>query len=111
VTTEDDVASAGEILSSVIRVKILPFFNEYENVQALDKAVNCGQPGIDITQNPLGAMHRVILAHLASNADSDRLVARRNYGREGRAPQICAAPVLVRMHEPSGLNAIPFNEP
>jgi hypothetical protein len=76
VTTEDDVASAGEILSSVIRVKIIPFFNEYENIQALDKAVNCGQPGIDFTQNPSGAMHRVILAHLAGNADSDRLVAK-----------------------------------
>jgi len=42
----------------------------------LDRTVNHDQPGIDITHNPSGAMHSVILAHLAGDTDFDRLVAR-----------------------------------
>src|ERR1051325_1093655 len=51
VTTAEDVASSGRFLSNVIRDRIIPFFNEHQDVQALDRAVNCQQPGIDITQN------------------------------------------------------------
>jgi hypothetical protein len=76
VTTAGDVASTGSVLSGVIRDKILPFFNEHQDVQALDRAVNCQQPGIDITQNPSGAMHAVILACLAGNKDFERMVAK-----------------------------------
>jgi hypothetical protein len=76
VTTAADVASVGGVLSSVIRDKIIPFFNEHQHVQALNRAVNCQQPGIDITQNPSGAMHSVILARLAGNKDFERVVAK-----------------------------------
>jgi hypothetical protein len=75
VKTAADVASAGGILSSVIRDRIIPFFNEHQDVQALDRAVNRQLPGIDITQNPSGAMHAVILARLAGNGDFERVVA------------------------------------
>ena len=57
VTTAGDVACFESVLSVVIQDKIIPFFNEHQDVQALDGAVNCQQPGIDITQNPPGAMH------------------------------------------------------
>lgn len=77
VTTAADVTSAGVALSSAIRDKILPFFDENEDVKALDRTVNVKFPGIDITQNPPGAMHAVILAHLAGNADFERLVVQR----------------------------------
>lgn len=76
VTTAGDVTFVGAILPSAIRENIMPFFNEYNNVQALDRGVNCLRPGIDITQNPSGAMHAVIVAHLAGNTDFDRLVAK-----------------------------------
>jgi hypothetical protein len=74
VSTADDVASAGRVLSVVIRDKIIPFFNEYQDLSAVDRAVNCQQPGIDKTQNPSGAMHAVILARLAGNKDFERVV-------------------------------------
>lgn len=76
VTTPEDVASAGGILSLVIRDKIIPFFNEHKDVQALDRAVNSEYPGIDITQNPSGAMHSVILARMAENKDFECIVAK-----------------------------------
>jgi hypothetical protein len=76
VTTASDVASAVGSLSSVIREKIIPFFDKHHDVLALDAAVNCQRPGIDITQNPPGAMHSVILAKLAGNKDFDRLVVK-----------------------------------
>jgi hypothetical protein len=76
VTTAEDVASAGSDLAVVIRDKIIPFLNEHEDVQAVDRAVNWQQPGIDITQNPSRAMHAVILAHLAGHKDFERIVAK-----------------------------------
>jgi hypothetical protein len=76
VTTAGDVASAGGILASVIRDKIIPFFNVHKDAQALDRAVNCEHPGIDFTQDPSGAMHAVILAHLAGNKEFDRVVTK-----------------------------------
>ena len=74
VSTAKDVTSVGGALSGVIRDKITPFFHEHKDVQALDRGVNRRQPGIDITQNPSGAMHAVILAHMAGNTDFDHLV-------------------------------------
>lgn len=76
VATADDVTSAGTVLSSVIREKIIPFFDEHKDVSALDTAVNWQEPGIDITQNPSGAMHSIILAHLAGSQNFDALVAK-----------------------------------
>ncbi len=76
VTAAGDIASAGSVLAGVIREKIIPFFNEYQDAQALDRAVNCQRPGIDITQNPSGAMHAVILARLVENKDFERIIAR-----------------------------------
>jgi hypothetical protein len=75
VRTREDVESAGVALSGVIRDKIIPFFDDHQDVDALDRAVNRQHPGIDITLNPSGAMHSVILAHLASNNDFDRIVS------------------------------------
>jgi hypothetical protein len=76
VKTAGDVTSVGSILLPAIQEKILPFFHEHKDVQALDRAVNCEHPGIDITQNPSGAMHAVILARLAGNKDFERLVVK-----------------------------------
>lgn len=76
VTMAMDIVSVGDILFNVVREKIIPFFNEHQDVQSLDRAVNCQQPGIDITQNPSGAMHSVILAHLSGNKDFERIVAK-----------------------------------
>jgi hypothetical protein len=76
VMTPDDAASVGHVLSDVIRETILPFFDAYQDVQTLDRVVNGESPGIDITLNPSGAMHAVILAHLAGNNEFDRLVAK-----------------------------------
>jgi hypothetical protein len=74
VTTAQQVASAGLAIASVVREKIVPFFSAHETVEALDRAVNCQCPGIDITQNPSGAMHSVILAHLAGGQHFKQLV-------------------------------------
>jgi len=76
VMTAEDIASAERVLSRVIRDKIIPFFNEHKDVQALDRAVNCQHPGIDVTQNPSGAMHAVILARLAGNKDFELIVGK-----------------------------------
>ena len=74
VTTAEEVASVGVVLSSVVRNKIIPFFDEHQDLQSVDKVVNVEQPGIDITLSPSGAMHSVILAHLAGNKDFERIV-------------------------------------
>jgi len=76
VTTAEDVASVVGSLAGVIRGKVIPFFNEHQDVKALDRAVNNQEPGIDITQSPGGPMHAIILAYLAENADFDKIVAK-----------------------------------
>jgi hypothetical protein len=60
----------------VIRDKIIPFLDENKGVWALDRSVNGQQPGIDTTNPSSGAMHAIILAHLAKNPDYDRIVAK-----------------------------------
>jgi hypothetical protein len=74
VATADDIASAGRVLSGVFRDKIIPFFDENKDAKALDRAVNCTEPGIDSTQPPAGPMHAIILARVAGNPDFDGLV-------------------------------------
>jgi hypothetical protein len=76
VSTAGDVTSVGGALSGIIQDKIIPFFDEFKDVQALDRGVNRCQPGIDKTRNPSGAMHAVILAHMAGNTDFDSLVTK-----------------------------------
>jgi hypothetical protein len=76
VTTAGDVASVGDLLSSVVREKIIPFLNENNNILCLNRTVNYERPEIDATQNPSRSMHSVILAHLARSEDFDRLVAK-----------------------------------
>jgi hypothetical protein len=76
VMTTADVASIADVLASIIQDKIIPFFNKHEDVKALDKTINCELLEIDITQNPAGAMHAIILAHLAGNTDFDHIVAK-----------------------------------
>ena len=77
VTTAADVASVEGALSAVIRDRIIPFFNEHQDVKALDRAVNCQEPGVDISQEPSASMTAVILARLAGNKDYERIVAKR----------------------------------
>lgn len=88
VVAAEDIASAGRVLSAVIRDKILPFLNHHQDIAALDKAVNREHPGIDSTQNPTGAMHSVILAHLARNKDFDQLVAKHRTSMQQFDPDI-----------------------
>ncbi|MBI2804655.1 MAG: hypothetical protein HYX68_06685 [Planctomycetes bacterium] len=76
VTTEQDVAANGRVLSGVVRGKIVPFLDKLQDVKSLDIAVNRQVPGINSTQPPYGPMTSIILAHLAGNPDYDRLVAR-----------------------------------
>ena len=54
----------------------MPFFDQHMDLASLDKAVNREMPGIDVTQPPWGAVHSVILAHLARNPDFERVVAK-----------------------------------
>ncbi len=76
VKTAADVTSAVSIITNVIRDKIIPFFNSHQDVKTLDAAVNCQTPGVDITHNPSGAMHSVILARLAENSNFDFVVSK-----------------------------------
>jgi hypothetical protein len=76
VSTPDEVTATCKSLSVVIREKIIPFFDQHTDVKSLDQAVNCQSPGIDISQPPWGAVHSIILAHLAGNPDFDRLIAK-----------------------------------
>jgi hypothetical protein len=80
VASPNDVAVAGDMLDPIIRNKILLFFEQLKDVESLDRAVNRQQPSIDITQNPSGAMHSLILANLAHNPDFDRLLAKHRGG-------------------------------
>lgn len=77
VMTAEDVAIVGGVLSTVIQDKVIPFLNGHQDIRTVDQAVNGEQPGIDITQNPSGAMHAAILAHLAGNKDFERIVVKR----------------------------------
>ncbi len=57
--------------------QILPFFARYHNLTAVEAAVNSEtSPQFDSTQLPAGALHAVILAHLAQNPAIDQIVSR-----------------------------------
>jgi len=76
VATAEGVITACRQLDQIIRGKIIPFFDGHQDVPALDRGVNRQSPSIDITQPPCGQMVSVILAHLAQNADFERLVTK-----------------------------------
>jgi hypothetical protein len=56
VHTAEDVASAFTGLSAAIRDQIIPFFDQHNGIA---DAVTDRHPGIDVTQDPSGAMHAV----------------------------------------------------
>jgi tetratricopeptide (TPR) repeat protein len=67
-STEEDMEAAVRELSA-IRGKILRFFDQHQDVKALDAAMNCEEASdFDRSGQPYGAMHGVILARLANNA-------------------------------------------
>ena len=74
--TADDVTSVGREICKVVRDKVIPFLDRHKDAKSLDEAVNCTQPGLDITQDPAGSMEAVILAHLAGNPDFDAVVTK-----------------------------------
>jgi hypothetical protein len=74
VKTADDVAVAETVLSAVIRKNVVPFFAANEDVKSLDETVNGSTSGIDITVNPPGAMHAVLLARLAQNLNFEQII-------------------------------------
>ena len=76
VISEPDVASAVRSLAPIVRGEIIPFFDRYTDLRSLNIAVNCKHPGIDSTQYPSRAMHSVILARLAEDADFHGIVTR-----------------------------------
>lgn len=76
VTTAQDVTAAGNILCSVIREEIIPFFDQNLSLHDLNRTVNAERPDIDITQNPSKSMHSIIVARVAGSEDFDRLVVK-----------------------------------
>ena len=82
VNTAEDVFCTKAYLSEIIQNGILPFFDRCRDVESLNQVVNFDHPGIDITQNPSGAMHAVILAHLAGGVGLDKVVDRHQNAME-----------------------------
>lgn len=84
VENETELANALADLSAAMTEKIIPLLNELQDCCALEKLVSAQsklQPQIrrvqfDSTQHPSGAMHAVILAHLAENPDFEQIVSR-----------------------------------
>jgi len=74
-STEEELAESLKSVSDIIKDRILPSFDRYRDVTSLDHAVNSGKySGFDSTRLPSGAMHAIILAHLAQNPSFDILV-------------------------------------
>jgi hypothetical protein len=76
VSTKEEVDSALSDLTPLINSKILPFLEQYQDVQSLDDAMNKKKlPGFDSTFLLHHAMHSIILAKLAGNPSFSALVA------------------------------------
>lgn len=79
VTTEAEVSSALGGLAGIVEEKIVPCFDECQDVRALNQMVNSdpanGVP-FDSTQPPWGAAHAIIVARLAEHGDLDQLIAK-----------------------------------
>lgn len=75
VSTKEEIDSGLSDLTTVINSKILPFLEQYQDVQSLDDAINRKKlPGFDNTQLLSQAMHSIILAKLAGNPSFAALV-------------------------------------
>jgi len=76
VSTKEEIDSALSDLTTLINSKILPFLEQYQDVQSLDDAINRKKlPGFDSTHPLSHAMHSIILAKLANNPSFSALVA------------------------------------
>jgi hypothetical protein len=75
VSTKEEIDSALADLTPLINSKVLPFLEQYRDVQSLDDAMNTKKlPGFDTTILPSHAMHSIILAKLAGNPSLSALV-------------------------------------
>lgn len=75
VSTKEEIDSALSDLTPLINSKILPFLEQYQDVQSLDDAINRKKlPEFDSTQLLSHAMHSIILAKLANNPSFSALV-------------------------------------
>lgn len=75
-STEEDIEAAVRELS-VIRQKILRFFDQHQDVKALDATMNSEEAAdFDRSGQPYRAMHGVIVARLANNTRFEKIVAR-----------------------------------
>jgi hypothetical protein len=76
-TSPAEVTAAAVRLAPVITGQILPFFDRYNDVAALDRSLNGGgDPGLDSTQLPSRALHWVAIGHLAGNPGVKQIAAR-----------------------------------
>lgn len=73
VRTGADVESIGTRLSSLIHDKVIPFLDQYSNIDSLATEMNSESQTIDKSHEPSHGMHSIILAHLARNPNFDRL--------------------------------------
>lgn len=87
--TEAEFANELSRLSAFIRKKALPFFDRYNTLEALDRAMNPEIPpparnaawdsnrfAFDSTSHPYRGMRAVIIAHLVGNPRFEELLAR-----------------------------------
>jgi hypothetical protein len=76
VSTREEIDSALSDLTKLINSKILPFLEQYQDVQSLDDAINRKRlSGFDSTQLISHAMASIILAKLANNPSFSALIA------------------------------------
>lgn len=89
VTDDEDVIAVGRSLSPIMREHIVPFFDTYKDITALDRGVNCLLPSIDSTLYPVKAMTAIVLARLAGNPELDRIISNHRIAmqRLGSEPQ------------------------
>lgn len=75
VSTKEEIDSALSDLTTLINSKILPFLEQYQDVQSLDDAINKKKlPEFDSTQPLSHAMQSITLAKLANNPSFSALV-------------------------------------
>lgn len=80
VTSKAEVESVFVNLSTVIRDRIIPFLDRHKDLTSLDALANPDEePPVkfDITRNPAGAMHAIILAYLAKNGSFKDILSKK----------------------------------
>jgi hypothetical protein len=74
VTTEADIEKACDILAGILRDRVFPFLDEYQDLNAVDRAVNLEQrPGFDIAVWPWP--RHLTIAYLARNPNFESLIS------------------------------------